>query len=75
MLKKKSLAEILNYAEQLSERQQLELISRVSIRILNHKDKKIKTKSWMEMAGLGAEVWRGIDVQDYINKERESWER
>ncbi len=29
--------------------------------------------SWRSLAGAGAEVWRGIDVDTYINKERENW--
>ena len=27
-----------------------------------------------EMRGLGKDLWRGIDAQDYINLERDSWE-
>jgi len=27
-----------------------------------------------ELRGLGKEVWNGIDAQDYINAERDSWE-
>jgi AbrB family looped-hinge helix DNA binding protein len=27
------------------------------------------------MAGLGQEVWTGVDIEDYINKEREAWEK
>jgi len=26
-----------------------------------------------ELRGLGGEVWRGGDAQDYVDKERESW--
>ena len=27
-----------------------------------------------EIRGLGKEVWQGIDAQDYVNAERDSWE-
>jgi hypothetical protein len=27
----------------------------------------------MELAGLGKEIWEGIDAQDYVNQERDSW--
>lgn len=27
-----------------------------------------------EMRGLGKELWQGIDPQDYLNAERDSWE-
>jgi hypothetical protein len=29
----------------------------------------------MELHGLGAETWKGIDAQDYVNQLREEWER
>ncbi|MBU1599503.1 hypothetical protein KKG61_05300 [bacterium] len=32
-----------------------------------------KKHSIMELEGLGAEIWKGIDAQAYVNKERESW--
>ncbi|MBU0988393.1 MAG: type II toxin-antitoxin system Phd/YefM family antitoxin [Proteobacteria bacterium] len=25
-------------------------------------------------AGLGKEIWKGIDVDDYLHRERDSWE-
>jgi hypothetical protein len=27
-----------------------------------------------DLKGLGKEVWKDIDVEDYIKKERESWD-
>ena len=35
----------------------------------------VKTHSIMELAGLGAEYWRSIDIEKYIREERDSWER
>ncbi|MCX8069424.1 MAG: hypothetical protein N2738_02850 [Thermodesulfovibrionales bacterium] len=32
------------------------------------------SKSILEIEGLGAELWQGIDVADYIRKERQSWD-
>ena len=32
-----------------------------------------KTHSVLELEGLGAEIWRGIDVDRYIRNERDSW--
>ena len=29
--------------------------------------------SIMELCGLGKEIWEGIDAQEYINRERASW--
>ncbi|MFB3923585.1 MAG: hypothetical protein ACE145_17820 [Terriglobia bacterium] len=28
-----------------------------------------------ELRGLGKEVWDGIDAQEYINAERDSWDK
>ena len=27
-----------------------------------------------EMRGLGNDIWRGVDPQDYLNAERDSWD-
>jgi hypothetical protein len=31
--------------------------------------------SIMDLRGLGAEIWQGIDAQEYVNAERASWDR
>ncbi len=31
--------------------------------------------SIMELEGLGKEIWQGIDVEKYIEEERNSWDR
>jgi hypothetical protein len=31
-------------------------------------------RSIMELHGLGAEIWEGIDAQEYVNKLREEWD-
>lgn len=33
-----------------------------------------KRRSILEFEGVGAEMWRGIDAQDYVNKLRREWE-
>jgi hypothetical protein len=32
------------------------------------------TRSLLELEGLGAEIWTGIDAQEYVNKLREEWD-
>jgi len=27
----------------------------------------------MEMAGLGEEIWKDVDAQEYVKQERASW--
>lgn len=34
-----------------------------------------KTRSIMELHGLGAEIWKGIDAQEYVNALREEWDQ
>ena len=31
--------------------------------------------SLLELEGLGAEIWKGIDAQEYVNEERRSWNK
>jgi len=35
---------------------------------------KVKKHSIMELEGLGADLWKRIDVEKYIRKERKSWD-
>ena len=35
---------------------------------------KKKRHSLLELEGLGAEIWKGIDAQEYVRKEREAWD-
>ena len=32
------------------------------------------TLSILSLQGLGKEVWNGIDAQEYVNQERDSWD-
>ncbi len=31
-------------------------------------------RSITEIRGRGKEIWQGVDAQDYVNAERDSWE-
>jgi hypothetical protein len=33
-----------------------------------------KTHSLDELRGLGAEIWQGVDVEEYINQMRDAWD-
>ncbi|MDP3979917.1 MAG: hypothetical protein Q8Q33_00735 [Chlamydiota bacterium] len=33
-----------------------------------------KKNSIMQLEGLGANIWKGIDAQDYVQKERDAWD-
>jgi hypothetical protein len=54
--------------------EQLNLIEILSARLkTNIKRKKVK-HSVMELEGLGAHIWKGVDAQQYVSKERKSWD-
>lgn len=33
-----------------------------------------KTRSLLELEGLGAEIWGGVDAQEYVNELRKEWD-
>ena len=52
--------------------EQLDLIDALSACI---KDRILKkSHSIMELEGLGADIWTGIEAQEYVSRERESWD-
>ncbi len=52
--------------------EQLDLIDALSACIKERILKK--SHSIMELEGLGADIWKGIDAQEYVSRERESWD-
>jgi hypothetical protein len=34
-----------------------------------------RQRSLLELEGLGAELWEGIDAQEYVNELRKEWDR
>jgi len=60
----------LNIDEQLT---LLEIISARIKKSIGNKGNK-KKNSIMSLEGMGANAWKGIDAQNYVQKERESWD-
>lgn len=58
---------LLNIVDQLTPDEKLILKKRLS-------QKKTKKHSILELEGLGADLWKKVDVKGYIRKERESWD-
>ena len=63
--------EILKQAEQLSETEQQRLIDELAQRAARRNGKRHNV---MELKGLGKELWKTIGVDDYVAKERDSWD-
>lgn len=58
---------------ELKPEEQLNLIEIISAQLKKSlAEKKIK-HSIIELEGLGADLWKGIDAQEYVRKERDSW--
>jgi hypothetical protein len=70
-----TLNEVLHASEQLSAVDQLRLISLLSERLRSAIDEGSERVDMLSLVGLGADVWQRIDVADYLERERASWER
>lgn len=64
--------EVLNLAQELTPEEQLQLIEDL-ISVARHRVTAKPPRSILELEGLGKEVWNGIDAQEYVNQERDSW--
>jgi hypothetical protein len=64
--------DILRHVESLSSAEQLRLISDLAEHLRTHGEPKPRT-SILDLQGLGKEIWKGIDAQEYVDRERASW--
>jgi len=66
--------EVRRLAESLTPDEQMRLIEDLSKSIRKTVTLTPKPKrSILELRGLGKEIWNGIDAQEYVNQERDSW--
>mgnify|MGYP000210735606 CR=1 FL=1 len=61
--------EVLKQARELTPEEQLKLINDL-ISVARHKVMARPRRSILELEGLGKEIWKGIDAQEYVNQER-----
>jgi hypothetical protein len=54
--------------------EQLTLLEIISSKIKNNIRKRRNKRSILNLEGLGAGIWNGIDAQAYIRQERSSWD-
>jgi dihydroneopterin aldolase len=66
--------EVLNQAQHLTTEEQLQLIEELAALIRRQGVMRSKKHSIMELKGLGKEIWEGVDVEKYIDEERNSWD-
>lgn len=60
----------------LTHDEQLKLLSKIAEELANDKEETEpnKKRSLLELEGLGAEIWEGVDAQEYVNELRNEWE-
>ncbi len=68
-----TVSEVLRQAKALSPLERKELLR--SLHDLVAKDDQKPTRSLLELAGLGKEVWQEIDTDAYINELRDEWDQ
>jgi hypothetical protein len=64
--------EILSRIQSLSQADQLRLLEDLAA-IIRQQAIVEPLHSFLELEGLGQEIWKGIDAQEYVNQERASW--
>ncbi len=67
--------EVLRMTTQLPPDDKLRLISLLSEHVRGEIDREGEPVDMLSLAGLGAEVWQQIDVDEVLAQERASWER
>jgi hypothetical protein len=57
--------------EALGPADQLRLVAELASRLSGKLDRQ--PRSLLELEGLGQELWQGVDVDEYLRRERSSW--
>lgn len=58
----------------LKPEEQLSLVELILSGLRKTLTRKERKHSITELEGLGADIWKEIDVDDYLRKERNSWD-
>lgn len=72
-----NVEDILHEAQALSIEERRELLKSLIDTLGNSESNTQSTgkHSLRELRGLGKEIWEGIDAQDYINQQRDEWDK
>lgn len=62
----------LDHAQRLSPDEQLRLLEELAATVRRRVHPR-QRRSILELEGLGEEIWKGIDAQEYVNQERDAW--
>ena len=76
-----ALDDVWTRAKALALEEQLTLLARLAEHVCVMHSKQIEPqeaapkRSILDLEGVGAEIWRGIDAQEYVNQLRDEWDR
>jgi len=62
------------YIQDLTLEEKLDLLAITANNLNPEKEKTYKNRSLLELEGLGAEIWKDTNAQDYIKKIRDEWD-
>ena len=65
--------EVLRLAKLLPTRERERLVQEISAVLPPHDD-SAKTHTIQEFRGCGKEMWRAMDVDEYLQRERDDWD-
>jgi hypothetical protein len=69
-----TLDEAIVVSERLSPSDRLRLIGVLSERLRSELEEGIELIDMLSLAGLGAEIWKDLDIPAYLEQERASWD-
>ena len=72
-----TVVEVLQQAQRLSVKERKELMKLLvdTLDVFVSEETSRKKHSILELAGLGEELWQGIDAQEYVNQLRSEWDK
>jgi hypothetical protein len=62
------------YIEHLTLEEKIDLLAITTKNLTPKKEKTLQSHSLLELEGLGAEIWKDIDTQEYVKKIRDEWD-
>jgi len=66
--------QLLEQVRELSYHDQLRLLADIATLLRFQQTSPRHKHNLLELEGLGKEVWEGINVKEYLNQERNSWD-
>lgn len=74
MQKAVNVKTIINEIEYLGYSEQMELLEKLVGMVKRKSTISKRTHTIKDLKGLGKDLWKNVDVEKYINRERDSWE-